>query len=357
MFDVARFWLRHGASGFRLDATPYLFEDTRFLEDPNPSGGNPAWLKPYNSQLPQGHDVLRGLRQVLGEFPGEPALLGESATATIQDLTAVYGQHGDEINMPMNFMIGNITTLDAGLFKTRIDEAQTQLGGHKPVFFFSSHDHARQWSSFGDGAHNDQIAKVLATLTLLQRGTAIIYYGEELGMGDMPQAALDRFPLGPNRPVADTRDKERTPMQWSASPGAGFSTGAAWLPVNPQAATHNAADEQRDDTSVYRWYAQMLRLRHANRALRDGAYVPLTSGNGAVLAFARQARNGEGVLVALNMSRADQSVQLSGLPAAARLLLQPLAVGAAPPPQALQFTLPPYGVSLSRYTVPSSRRR
>ncbi|MFM6852831.1 MAG: alpha-amylase family glycosyl hydrolase, partial [Sphingopyxis sp.] len=104
MFDVARFWLGRGASGFRLDATPYLFENTDYPQDAAPQSGPPAWLKPYNSGLPAGHDVLRGLRAVMGEYPGDPVLLGESATANIADLRAVYGANDDEINLPMNFL-------------------------------------------------------------------------------------------------------------------------------------------------------------------------------------------------------------------------------------------------------------
>ena len=68
MYDVARFWLQRGASGFRLDATPYLFEDPAFPEDPSPQSGSPSWLKPYNSERPEGHEVMRQLRTVLNGF-------------------------------------------------------------------------------------------------------------------------------------------------------------------------------------------------------------------------------------------------------------------------------------------------
>jgi|SRR5580658_2062039 len=137
MFDVIRFWLNHGASGFRLDATPYLFEDPAFPEDPNPPPpGGAAALKPYNSGRPENHEVLREMRKILDGYPGQPVLLGESSTATIEDLAKVYGEHHDEIQLPMDFLFGNLTTLDAVVFKKQVDAAQLQLGGQTPVSFF-----------------------------------------------------------------------------------------------------------------------------------------------------------------------------------------------------------------------------
>jgi len=239
MLGVMRFWLDHGASGFRLDATPYLFEDTSYRNDPDPKSPPPVWLKPYNSDQPEGHQILREMRTVVDDYPGDPILLGESTTATIADLSKVYGAKADEINLPMDFLYGNLTSLDATVFKKQIDDAELKLSGRPPVFFFSSHDHSRQWSSFGDGVHNNAIAKLTAALTLTLRGTALVYYGEEIGMGDMSKDLLKSVPLGPKRPVADDRDRARTPMQWSSEKNAGFTGGNPWLPVGEQASVYN----------------------------------------------------------------------------------------------------------------------
>ena len=231
-----------------------------------------------------------------------------------------------------------------------MDNAELKLGGQTPVFFLSSHDRARQWNNFGDGANNDQIAKLTAALVLLQRGTAIMYYGEELGMGDMPQALLNAFPLGPRRPVRDDRDKERTPMHWSNAVGAGFTRGAPWLPVSPQAVTYNVVAEQRDRASVYNWYAMLLKLRHDDPVFRDGAYVPLESGNKDVFAFARTSADGHGALVVFNMSSNGQAVQIAGLPAIARgfrklIMASPAAVLSGQS----RFSVAPYGVVVAEF--------
>jgi alpha-glucosidase len=315
MFDVVRFWLDHGASGFRLDATPYLFEDMSFPDDPNPPDkGAPAALEPYNSGRPENHQVLREMRRILDTYPGDPVLLGESSTATIEDLAKVYGKNRDEIQLPMDFLFGNLNKLNAAVFKKEVDDAELKLGGQTPVFFFSSHDHPRQWSVFGDGAYNDQIAKLTAALTLTQRGTALMYYGEELGMATMPASELKSFPTGPKRPVADERDGERTPMQWNPTANAGFTKGEPWLPVEKTYRRCNVEAEKREPNSIYSWYARLLKLRHENAAFRDGIYVPLDTGNPNVFAFGRRAGTDQMALVVLNTSASTQTVHIKGMP-------------------------------------------
>ena len=349
MFDVVRFWLDHGASGFRLDATPYLFEDPAFPDDPHPpKAGEAAALEPYNSGRPENHTVLREMRKILDNYPGDPVLLGESSTPTIQDLAKVYGQNHDEIQLPMDFLFGNLTKLDATLFKKQVDAAQLELGGQTPVFFFSSHDHPRQWSVFGDGKRNDQIAKLTATLTLAQRGSVLLYYGEEIGMGTMPASELRSVPTGPKRPRADNRDGERTPMQWDAGTNAGFSNGTPWLPVESDYQRYNVSRERQEPDSVYSWYARLLRLRHENPALRDGNYVPLESGNRDVFAFGRKAATGEMVLVILNTSEKEQIVRITGMPGGWRGFHNVLmASPAADTPKAESFAIAPHGVLIT----------
>lgn len=312
MQDVVRFWLDHGASGFRLDATPYLFEDPAWPQDPDVKGGPPVGLKPYNSNLAPNHTALRELRRVVDSYPGDRVLLGENIISSVEDLRKVYGAAADEIHLPMNFLYTGTKKLDAQAFKARIDEAHLKLDGLPPVSHFSNHDTSRQWTRFGDGVNEDRIARLTAAMTLTQRGTALMYYGEEIGMADLPAAELKDFPLGPKRKVADHRDPQRSPMQWSAVPGAGFSTGASWLPVARASAVTNVAAQQADPNSLYHWYAALIDLRKTVPALRDGAYVPLESGNPAVLAFARQDRRGKGVLVLLNISAQPQVATVTG---------------------------------------------
>jgi alpha-glucosidase len=352
MHAVMRFWLHHGASGFRLDATPYLLEDTKWPQDPDPMGGAPVGLKPYSAGLPGNHPIMRGLRAIVDRFPGDCILLGESNIASIGDLAKVYGAHQDEINLPMDFLYSGVRSLDAAVFKARIDDAETRLHGAPPVLFFSNHDRLRQASRFGDGAHDDQIARLTAAMTLALRGTALVYYGEELGMTDLSKDSLKSVPLGPTRKVADDRDPERTPMQWTEGTKAGFTTGAPWLPVNPTASAINARAEIADRASLYHWYHDLIGLRRTNPALREGAYVPLESGNPKVLAFARQDRRGRGVLVVLNMGDTVQQAHVTGWPGHAPVA--PHTLLASPAIAAASLTDPalaPFGVQLIEFKV------
>ena len=341
MFDVVRFWLDHGASGFRLDATPYLIEDPAFPDDPHPpKAGGAAALEPYNSARPENNAILREMRGILNGYPGNPVLLGESVTKDIDGLRKVYGQNRDEVQLPMNFMYGDRHALDAKGFKQVVDDAQTKLNGQTPVFFFSSHDHARQFTSFGDGKHDDAIARQTAAMTLLLRGTALVYYGEELGMANAPDSQMEAASLGPNRPRADGRDGERTPMQWNAAKNAGFTTGTPWLPAVRTYTTVNAAAEQANQASLLHWYQFLIALRKTP-LFQDGSYVPVDSGNGKVFAFGRQLENSN-ALVVLNMSGVPQTVHLTGmaLPQAAKVITSS---PAASVPLTSTFTVAPYG--------------
>lgn len=344
MFDVVRFWLNRGASGFRLDATPYLFEDPTYPNDPHPPNpGAAAALEPYNSGRPENHDVLREIRKILDGYSGHPVLLGESSTATIEDLAKVYGRNHDEIQLPMDFLFGNLMTLSASTFKKQVDAAQLQLGGQTPVFFFSSHDHPRQWSTFGDSVHNDQIAKLTAALTLTQRGSVLLYYGEEIGMGTMPAVQLHSVPMGPKRPRADDRDGERTPMQWDATRNAGFSGGSPWLPVEVDYKSYNVESEKRRSDSIFAWYSGLIRLRHQSLVFQEGTYVPLEAGNPEVFAFGRRTNSNEIAIVLLNCSPKQQKIHITGLTGSWPHFRAVMASPASSVPRSPDFTIAGYG--------------
>jgi alpha-glucosidase len=270
-------------------------------------------------------------------------LLGESSTATIEDLAKVYGQNHDEIQLPMDFLFGNLTTLSASMFKKQVDAAQSQLGSQTPVFFFSSHDHPRQWSTFGDGVHNDQIAKLVAALTLTQRGSVLLYYGEEIGMGTMPAQRLQSVPTGPKRPRADDRDGERTPMQWDANRNAGFSGGPPWLPIEAGYKRYNVESEKRQSDSISDWYSALIRLRHQSLVFQKGDYVPLEAGNPEVFAFGRRISSNQLAIVVLNCSPKQQRVNITGLSGSWPRFRAVLASPASSVPMCPNFTVPGYG--------------
>ena len=129
----------------------------------------------------------------------------------------------DELQLPMNFLFMSVETWSAPRFREQINAVEGS--GEWPVFVMSNHDRVRAATRYGDGVHNDSISKVLAAMYLTLRGTPIMYYGEEIGMGNNDPTRKEDVvdPLGlPNWPAVKGRDGERTPMQWTEGTNAGF---------------------------------------------------------------------------------------------------------------------------------------
>ena len=219
------------------------------------------------------------------------------------------------------------------------------------MYVISNHDIQRSYNRYGDGQHNEAIAKLMAGLYLTLRGTPIMYYGEELGMENNDPTRVEdvKDPVGRvNWPVDKGRDGERTPMQWSGGPNAGFTSGTPWLPVPASAATHNVESESKDPNSILEYYRQLLAQRHQNRGLLDGEYIPLNQDDPNVLSYLRRYKD-ETVLVVLNMSGNPQKVSFDlgaqGFPSAkAKGLLK---TAAAEPASLSNVALDPFGVYIA----------
>jgi oligo-1,6-glucosidase len=219
--------------------------------------------------------------------------------------------------------------------------------------YWNNHDQPRIVSRWGDdGEHRVRSAKALGTLLHLQRGTPYVYQGEELGMtnvpfddvrafrdieslnhyaeavahGEDPDAVLEAM-----RPMA--RDNARTPMQWDASPQAGFTTGEPWIPVNPNHTEINAAAAVADPDSVFHHYRKLIELRHTEPAVAYGDFTMLLDEDPQVYAYTRQYEGTE-LLVVVNVS--GEPASAAGIPdtwAGAELVL----TNAEPEPRGLEL--------------------
>ena len=310
MYDVMRFWLDRGVAGFRIDAVSRLFEDPNLYDDPILPGknsyGDPNIEHKYTDNLPEVHEVLREMRHIVDQYPGDPILISEADEPNITELTRMYGNN-DEIQLPMDFQIADVNRLSAPEFRRLLDEIDHNPAHGQPFYFFSNHDQPRQWDRYGDGVHNDQIAKLMAALLLTTRATPLLYYGEEIGMRTTPPQRKEdvQDPIGKiGWPEEKGRDGERTPMQWDPSRNAGFSTADhTWLPVPPNSAEYNVAVESHDPHSILSFYKRALALRRSEPALKSGSYVPIDRNNPSVLSFLRKSPGGsDSILVVLNMT-------------------------------------------------------
>ena len=346
MFGVESWWYKRGVSGFRLDAVDTLFEDPNLKDNPilrpgTNAFGDPIEDKKYNTKLPEVHDVLRGLRKVADQYGA--VLIGETWTADVAELNQYYGQGNNELQMPMDFLFTMVNKLSPAEFRKQIAAVNGASGW--PTFVISNHDIVRSYDRYGDGEHNDQIAKLMAALYLTLRGTPIMYYGEEIGMKTTPPTNKEEVkdPIGRTGwPQEKGRDGERTPMQWDDSANAGFSTATPWLPVPPTYKTHNVAEESKDPNSVLEFYKKVLKLRHENTVLLDGSYKAINEADDNVLSYLRDYRD-HGVVVALNMTNAPQKISV-GLKGNGFASMKSLLATGSSSGSGDEVSLEPYGV-------------
>jgi alpha-glucosidase len=327
MFDVARFWLNRGVAGFRLDAITSLFEDPELRDEPETGGrnaqGDPNLAHVYTDNLPGVHAVMRRLRALVDSYHDGRLLIGETYLASTRDLDSWYGgARHDELQLPMDMLVGFAERLDANVLRSRLAELETEIHGSVPLLVFDNHDNVRSWNRYGDGVHDLAIAKLVAALSLTSRGSALLYQGQEIGQRTAAPARIEdvRDPIGISGwPREKGRDGERTPMQWRADlPQAGFSTSAhTWLPVSGDYRQINVETERADPHSLLNAYRRLLQLRRSQVALREGRTVMLQQ-DSRVLSYARMAGAGDDVvLVSLNVSPESCPVELS--PARAQL--------------------------------------
>jgi alpha-glucosidase len=322
MFGAMQFWLDRGVAGFRLDAIPNLFEDPLLHNNPELGGinaqGDPNLEETYTDNLPEVHDVIRRMRAMVAKYPGDRVLIGETYLPNTAELDKWYGGAAqDELHLPMDMLIGfhgNHAKLNADSFRQHIEEVETQIHGSQPLVVFDNHDNVRAIDRYGDGTHDDQINKLLATMLFTTKATSLMYYGEELGMHTTTPTRREdvRDPIGiTGWPKEKGRDGERTPMQWTSGPQAGFSSNPqTWLPIPPSYKSINVAVESKYPNSELDWFKQLIALRRDVPALHSGNMTMLDTNNPDVLSYVRSTGSGPAVVVAMNFTSTPKTISL-----------------------------------------------
>ena len=368
--DIIDFWLKKGVGGFRFDAITTLFEDPSFADEDVvlDKNGQPT-INAYGDQVLKGDktDNLPGVHAVMaemradadkfstGKFPGTRVFIGETYLPNIFELLKQYGtaEH-PEFQLPMDTQILLINKMDAPAFRSKLEDAETELGANVPLLVFDNHDNPRLDARYGDGVHDTDIQRVLSTVLFASKGAALFYNGDEIGMKTTPPTRKEdvKDPVGiTGWPKDKGRDGERTPMQWTAGPNAGFTAPNAkpWLPVPPNNATINVDTEKADPNSLYNWYQALIRLKKTNPAFAAGDDTMLDNQNASVLSWKRQAAGAPPVVVAVNFTADPQTVNLvgPGLPDGAVNTL--LKTPGAPTPATLKsIQLGPFGVYIGQ---------
>ena len=309
MLDVMRFWFDRGVDGFRIDALRQLVEDDRLIDNPaNPAhdprrGPYDALLPVHTADRPETLEALAAMRRLADAYP-DRVLIGE-LYLPIDRLMAYYGAARDGAHLPSNFHLLK-APWDARAIAGLIESYEAALPpGAWPNWVLGNHDRPRVASRLGAAR-----ARSAAMLLLTLRGTPTLYYGDEIGMTDVPiPPELVQDPWEKNVPgLGLGRDPERTPMQWSAEENAGFTTGRPWLPIAPDAARVNVARERGDRTSILSLHRRLLALRRERPALTAGRYDAVGA-RGEVLTYVRS-EGSDRCLVALNLGSSAASVSV-----------------------------------------------
>ncbi|PZX19849.1 maltose alpha-D-glucosyltransferase/alpha-amylase [Palleronia aestuarii] len=353
VLDVMHFWLDKGVDGLRLDAIPYLVER---------DGTN-------NENLPETHEVLKAIRADLDKHYDGKMLLAE-ANQWPEDTRPYFGEDGDECHMGFHFplmprMYMAVAQEDRYPITDIIRQTPAIPDQSQWAIFLRNHDELtlemvtdRERDYLWDFYASDKRARInmgirrrlapllqndrrkielLNSLLLSMPGTPIIYYGDEIGMGD-------NYYLG-------DRDGVRTPMQWTADRNAGFSRALPqelYLPTI-QDPVHgyqaiNVEAQQSSSTSLLNWIKRMIGVRQRHEVFGRGEIELLYPANRKVLAYLRQSGD-ETVLCVANLSRQAQAAEIDLSGYAGRVPIEMTGQSAFPPVGSLPYllTLPGYG--------------
>ena len=320
MLKVLRFWLDRGVDGFRVDVMHHLAKDTQFRDNPP----NPEWrpgmspyrelLTTYSADLPEVQEVVAKLRNVLDNYD-DRMLVGE-IYLPVERLMAYYGASGKGAHLPFNFQLIRLPW-NAREIATAVERYEALLPSYAwPNWVLGNHDKSRVATRVGPAQ-----SRVAAMLLLTLRGTPTMYYGDEIGMQDVPiPVAQVQDPFEKNVPgLGLGRDPERTPMQWSGGEHAGFTTGKPWLPIAGDHQTINVALERDSPTSILTLYRRLIELRRSEPALSVGDFAPLPL-RGDLMAYIRKTDQRR-LLVVLNLGAKPQNFSIADLQCRGSLLL------------------------------------
>ncbi len=315
MLETLRFWFRRGVDGFRIDVIGRILKHPDLPDNPP----NPEWrpgdrerfsqLWIHNHNYPDVFQAVKRIRRVFDEFPGTMAV-GE-VFGTPEEIARFYGDEAEPgLHLAFNFHFihehGHVVTpWQAAVLRRIIANAEATVPSFsQPCFALNNHDRSRFVSRHDHDGKGCVRARAAVLLLLGLRSTPFLYYGEEIGMADVaipPERQQD-----PARFRSVGRDPARTPMQWDASPGRGFTTGEPWLPFGP--VSPNVAEQDTDPASILSLYRRAIWLRKELTSLRRGRLTAL-GGDDAIVSWVRHAEGAAPVAVLVNT--ADRPVTAS----------------------------------------------
>ena len=350
VYDLMHFWFKKGVRGFRMDVINLISKPWRADGSlPDAPVVQRGFLQPAFEMVKHGPRFVEFMREMHHEVLThyDSLTVGESPCATMEEAAEITHPDTGALNMVFQFehmdldsQAGQgkwaLKTLHLPDLKASLSRWQNGLHGRGwNSLYWNNHDQPRVVSRFGDDGPRYRVrsARMLGTALHLMQGTPFIYQGEELGMCNvqwpdishyrdietlnMYRAATTERGLKPAQVLrsihAKGRDNARTPMQWTAGPQAGFSTGTPWLTVQDNHTEVNAEQALGDPESVFHHYRRLVRLRKQLPVLVHGRFELLLPEHPQLLAYVRDDGHTR-VLVVCNFSGQFQPLEGLGLP-------------------------------------------
>jgi alpha-glucosidase len=302
-FDMVRRWTERGVDGYRLDTFNVFLKHPAMPSNPRRRGSS-AWTRQdhrFDFDQPDLPALIGRFRAMVDEAPDRMSV-GELFVGTTEGAAAL------TTDRHLVFDWELLTRpWSAAAFRAAIRRRERAFGPTTwPTAVLSNHDQPRHASrlsaSLGAAAGiQDAVAKAAALILLSVRGTPFLYYGEELGLGDVPIPPEESIDAPATRAGPDfawwDRSAARTPMPWEPGPGGGFTSGTPWLRLGSDVGARNVRTESADPGSVLATYRRVLDARRSIRPLQDGALTLTRTGDPAILGFRRHGRWGEALVL------------------------------------------------------------
>ncbi len=314
MEKIMKFWLAKGVDGFRLDAVYHIIKDDKFRDNPVnpkyiPGHDDPyrQFLNVYDRGRPETLEILNKFCSIVGQYKNKFLVSEVFYKTKMAEMKMYYKLCQQGLHAPFNFNFIRLPW-NAWAYRSFLDNYEENLdAGDCANYVLGNHDRPRVASRL----ESRKKARLFAMLQLTLKGMPFIYYGEEIGMSDVPIKKDEQLdPWGKNVPGFDLgRDPHRTPMQWSSQKYAGFSKVKPWLPVARNYLIFNVKKELADTKSILSLYKKLISFRKKSQAILQGVYYSLDIRTKDLLAYIRESEK-EKVLVLLNFASRRKKISL-----------------------------------------------
>ncbi|MCU5365711.1 alpha,alpha-phosphotrehalase [Bacillus paranthracis] len=320
VYDMMRFWLDKGVTGFRLDVINLISKDQQFLNDNGSTATSDG--RKYYTDGPRVHEYLQEMNRNV--FEGKDVItVGEMSSTTIDNCIKYSNPERNELSMTFSFHHLKVdypngdkwTKADFDFIKLKEImsnwQIEMQKGGGWNALFWCNHDQPRIVSRFGnDEKYRNESAKMLATAMHMLQGTPYIYQGEEIGMTNPNFESIEQYRDVESLNIYDikleeglskeeiigilkqkSRDNSRTPMQWNEEMNSGFTTSTPWISVAENFKEINVEKALEDKESVFYHYKELIELRKTYDVITEGEYAILDENDPKIWAYTRTTEN------------------------------------------------------------------